>query len=489
MGVSFVISGGSVRRHRGGAGGGHRHGAGGGEAQAEGGGRLVRPAAARPQAQAGGEGPAGQAQAGPAPGAARPHRHPRSSSPPRPRGSWPRPATSARSRASPTASPTARAGGREQEIETIIEPRFVDGCRAPEIPEALHSTAATIEIDVRMLIDEFGRVTTATLLTKHPLIPDDLILECARAQVFKPAHLPDGTAVPYPFRRRFVFKPAGSLTKGNREHALQFDRALGGDEQPGPPGGHRADHPGAGLHGRHRRPHHPARSAPTGAAASSRARPGRCWPRATCRARWRWPARISAATWPASSAPASRPTSTACRRGLDRPKAAELAARALERKSENLSDSLQKGLNILASTGSTAPFIGLLGTVLGILNAFKLVGPAGLGRHRHHRRRHRRGAGRHRLRPDGRHPLGVAVQLAEHAHRPLRGRAGPRPPRAGRSPGRRRAATTTSDPTTRAPPVSAKTAVAAGRLPRLSADPRWPGFRQARPPAPGPGRS
>lgn len=67
------------------------------------------------------------------------------------------------------------------------------------------------------------------------------------------------------------------------------------------------------------------------------------------------------------------------RRGLDRPRAAELAARALERKSENLSDSLQKGLNILASTGSTAPFIGLLGTVLGILNAFKLVGQSGSG--------------------------------------------------------------------------------------------------------------
>jgi biopolymer transport protein ExbB/TolQ len=67
------------------------------------------------------------------------------------------------------------------------------------------------------------------------------------------------------------------------------------------------------------------------------------------------------------------------RKGLERPKAAELAARALERKSENLSESLQKGLNILASTGSTAPFIGLLGTVLGILNAFKLVGQQGSG--------------------------------------------------------------------------------------------------------------
>jgi biopolymer transport protein ExbB/TolQ len=67
------------------------------------------------------------------------------------------------------------------------------------------------------------------------------------------------------------------------------------------------------------------------------------------------------------------------RKGLDRAKAAELAARALERKSENLSEDLQKGLNILASTGSTAPFIGLLGTVLGILNAFKLVGQQGSG--------------------------------------------------------------------------------------------------------------
>jgi biopolymer transport protein ExbB/TolQ len=67
------------------------------------------------------------------------------------------------------------------------------------------------------------------------------------------------------------------------------------------------------------------------------------------------------------------------RKGLDRAKAAELAARALERKSENLSENLQKGLNILASTGSTAPFIGLLGTVLGILNAFKLVGQQGSG--------------------------------------------------------------------------------------------------------------
>ncbi len=67
------------------------------------------------------------------------------------------------------------------------------------------------------------------------------------------------------------------------------------------------------------------------------------------------------------------------REGHDRAKAAELAKRALERKGENLSERLNRGLNILASTGSTAPFIGLLGTVLGILNAFRLIGEEASG--------------------------------------------------------------------------------------------------------------
>jgi biopolymer transport protein ExbB/TolQ len=67
------------------------------------------------------------------------------------------------------------------------------------------------------------------------------------------------------------------------------------------------------------------------------------------------------------------------REGHDRAKAAELAKRTLERKGENLSERLNRGLNILASTGSTAPFIGLLGTVLGILNAFRLIGEEASG--------------------------------------------------------------------------------------------------------------
>lgn len=65
--------------------------------------------------------------------------------------------------------------------------------------------------------------------------------------------------------------------------------------------------------------------------------------------------------------------------GHSREKAAEFAKRALERKGENLAESLNRGLNVLASTGSTAPFIGLLGTVLGILNAFRLIGEESSG--------------------------------------------------------------------------------------------------------------
>lgn len=60
-------------------------------------------------------------------------------------------------------------------------------------------------------------------------------------------------------------------------------------------------------------------------------------------------------------------------------KAAEFTQRALERKGENLSDGLNRGLSVLASTGSTAPFIGLLGTVLGILNAFRAIGEEASG--------------------------------------------------------------------------------------------------------------
>ena len=60
-------------------------------------------------------------------------------------------------------------------------------------------------------------------------------------------------------------------------------------------------------------------------------------------------------------------------------RAADLARRAMERRGESLSDDLNRGLGVLASTGSTAPFVGLLGTVLGIINAFQMIAASGSG--------------------------------------------------------------------------------------------------------------
>ncbi len=65
--------------------------------------------------------------------------------------------------------------------------------------------------------------------------------------------------------------------------------------------------------------------------------------------------------------------------GNSKERAAEFATRNLERTGENLSTNLNKGMSVLATTGSTAPFIGLLGTVFGILGAFKVIGSEGGG--------------------------------------------------------------------------------------------------------------
>jgi biopolymer transport protein ExbB/TolQ len=65
--------------------------------------------------------------------------------------------------------------------------------------------------------------------------------------------------------------------------------------------------------------------------------------------------------------------------GHDVLRAAELARRALGRKGDAVSRELYRGMNVLASTGSTAPFVGLLGTVLGIIHAFKVIAATGSG--------------------------------------------------------------------------------------------------------------
>ena len=57
----------------------------------------------------------------------------------------------------------------------------------------------------------------------------------------------------------------------------------------------------------------------------------------------------------------------------------ELARREIARKREAISADLRRGLSVLASVGSVAPFVGLLGTVVGIIGAFQTIGASGSG--------------------------------------------------------------------------------------------------------------
>jgi len=53
--------------------------------------------------------------------------------------------------------------------------------------------------------------------------------------------------------------------------------------------------------------------------------------------------------------------------------------RHMERYMEEIAADLRRGLSLLASVGSTAPFVGLLGTVLGIISAFQGIAATGSG--------------------------------------------------------------------------------------------------------------
>lgn len=58
---------------------------------------------------------------------------------------------------------------------------------------------------------------------------------------------------------------------------------------------------------------------------------------------------------------------------------AERTRRHLERALEVNGTDLRRGMSILASVGSTAPFVGLLGTVVGIISAFQGIADTGSG--------------------------------------------------------------------------------------------------------------
>jgi len=57
----------------------------------------------------------------------------------------------------------------------------------------------------------------------------------------------------------------------------------------------------------------------------------------------------------------------------------ESVARALERQSQREVQSLKRGQPVVATVASTAPFVGLLGTVIGIVNSFQLMAASGSG--------------------------------------------------------------------------------------------------------------
>lgn len=66
----------------------------------------------------------------------------------------------------------------------------------------------------------------------------------------------------------------------------------------------------------------------------------------------------------------------------DKDVAIESVARALERQAAREVSTLKRGLGVLATVGSIAPFVGLLGTVMGIVNSFtqmSVTGSGGLG--------------------------------------------------------------------------------------------------------------
>ena len=67
------------------------------------------------------------------------------------------------------------------------------------------------------------------------------------------------------------------------------------------------------------------------------------------------------------------------RRGADDPAPAELLARDVDDALASAGTRLERGLIVLASVGSSAPYIGLLGTVWGVYHALVSIGLSGQG--------------------------------------------------------------------------------------------------------------
>jgi biopolymer transport protein ExbB len=64
---------------------------------------------------------------------------------------------------------------------------------------------------------------------------------------------------------------------------------------------------------------------------------------------------------------------------LSREDLVDTVRRAIQRASALTANDLKKGVSSLATIGATAPFVGLLGTVVGIINAFQGIAATGSG--------------------------------------------------------------------------------------------------------------
>src|SRR5215218_7057482 len=65
--------------------------------------------------------------------------------------------------------------------------------------------------------------------------------------------------------------------------------------------------------------------------------------------------------------------------GLSRDDLVDTVRRAIQRASALTANDLKKGVAALATIGATAPFVGLLGTVVGVINAFVGIAATGSG--------------------------------------------------------------------------------------------------------------
>jgi biopolymer transport protein ExbB/TolQ len=65
--------------------------------------------------------------------------------------------------------------------------------------------------------------------------------------------------------------------------------------------------------------------------------------------------------------------------GLSREELLDTVRRSIQRAAALTSNDLKKGVSALATIGATAPFVGLLGTVVGVINAFTGIASTGSG--------------------------------------------------------------------------------------------------------------